>query len=115
VPLAEFQSKSCTNLEFLIESSVCPHKKESYQGVGRVASIHRAAEKKNSANFALRGFSEVGYRSYLVLFRWLRRQSNNKSASIAVNAVKVPRLVPEGGVRPSTKPLGFVYLENSGS
>jgi hypothetical protein len=52
VPLAEFLSKSCTNLEFLIESSVCPHKKESYQGVGRVASIHRAAEKINSPKFA---------------------------------------------------------------
>jgi hypothetical protein len=77
--------------------------------------IHPSAWKKRSANFVYRGFSEIGYRSYLVLFRWLRRQSNNKSASIAVNAVKVPRLLPEGGVRPSTKPLGFVYSENSGS
>src|SRR5215208_4805599 len=55
VPLAaDFLSKSCTNLEFLIEPSVCPHKKQSYQGVGRVASIHRAAEKGNSAKFACR-------------------------------------------------------------
>src|SRR5215204_3434774 len=52
VPLAaDFLSKSCTNLEFLIEPSVCPHKKQSYQGVGRVASIHRAAEKGNSRKF----------------------------------------------------------------
>jgi lactoylglutathione lyase len=45
VPLAEFLSKSCTNLKFLLEPSVCPHKKQSYQGVGRVPSIHRAAER----------------------------------------------------------------------
>src|SRR5919107_5528677 len=45
VPLAEFLSKSCTNLKFLIEPSVCPHNKQSYQGVGRVASIHRVAER----------------------------------------------------------------------
>src|SRR5215204_4315757 len=48
VPLAEFLSKSCTNLKFLIEPSVCPHKKQSYQWVGQVASIHRAAEKSSS-------------------------------------------------------------------
>src|ERR671921_3436 len=45
VPLAEFLSKYCTNLKFLIEPSVCPHKKQSYQWVGQVASIHRAAGK----------------------------------------------------------------------
>src|SRR5215217_3932771 len=54
VPLAEFLSKSCTNLEFLIEPSVCPHKKQSHQGAGRVASIHRAAENREQEKFTLR-------------------------------------------------------------
>jgi hypothetical protein len=36
VPLAEFLSKSCTNLEFLIEPSVCRTRNEAIKGQARL-------------------------------------------------------------------------------
>jgi hypothetical protein len=83
----------------------------------REGYFHTSAWKKKEefSEGRLEGIPKIGCRSYLLLFRWLRHHSNNMSASIAVSAVKVLRLVPEGGVCASTIPSGLVYSENSGS